>query len=77
MRKRRREKKRRTEMKKVIQRADQAEGSEGDFSCRPDPSLTKAGAALVNRSEVVVLDWCGSRECVLYVHARQERSAKV
>ena len=30
------------------QGSGQAECSEGDFSCRPDPSLTSAGATLVS-----------------------------
>ena len=49
-------KKGKAEKKRVTQRADQAEGSKGDFSCRPDPSLTNAGATLVNWTEVVVLN---------------------
>ena len=39
----------------MTKRSGQAKGSEGDFSCRPDPSLTNAGTTLVNWREVVVL----------------------
>ena len=45
-------------------RADQAEGSEGDISRRPDPSLTSAEATFVKRQEVVVLDERAISKCV-------------
>ena len=41
----------------MTRRADRAEDSEGDFSCRPDPSLKTAGMAPVIGIEVV-LRWC-------------------
>ena len=55
------------EMREVTRKVGQAEGKEGDFSCRPDPSLTKAGPTPVNWKEEV-LSRCEGKEVVLCVH---------
>ena len=52
------------EMRKMTRRADRAEINEGDFSCRPDPSLKTAGMAPAIGVEVV-LRWCVGACCGL------------